>query len=400
MRVTTANRQETSIDTLQRRASEMAESQQRLISGKKIARASDDPTGAARVERSLSREARADASQRALEASRNNMVQAESALGSVTELFQEARELVVQAGNPAYTDAQRRDIGQALRGIRDQIFQIANRGDGNGGWLFGSQGSSAPPFVDAPGGVQYIGAQGLQMAASDEPLPLTADGAAVFLQSPTGNGVFVTEPAAANTGQAWIDAGSVTNPSALTGDPYQIVFTVDATSGATTYDILQNGSPTAVAGAPYVNGQAISIDGMTVTIKGQPASGDSFDLAPASRDLSFFDAMDRMITDLVTPNRNGGQRAQTVATGLRDLDASLNGLASERARLGQVLNQTDAAEGRIADGKLLAQTERSAAEDIDMVQALSDFQQRQTSYDAALRAYASVQKLSLFDYIR
>ena len=65
MRVTTANRQETSIDTLQRRASEMAESQQRLISGKKIARASDDPTGAARVERSLSREARADASQRA-----------------------------------------------------------------------------------------------------------------------------------------------------------------------------------------------------------------------------------------------------------------------------------------------------------------------------------------------
>ena len=52
------------------------------------------------------------------------------------------------------------------------------------------------------------------------------------------------------------------------------------------------------------------------------------------------------------------------------------------------------------DGKLLAQTERSAAEDIDMVQALSDFQQRQTSYDAALRAYASVQKLSLFDYIR
>lgn len=400
MRVTTANRQDTSIDTLQRRASEMAEAQQRLVSGKKIARASDDPTGAARVERSLAREARADASQRALEASRNNMVQAESALGSVTDLFQEARELVLKAGNPAYTDAQRRDIGNALRGIRDQIFQIANRGDGNGGWLFGSQGSSAPPFVDAPGGVQYIGAQGLQMAASDEPLPLTADGAAVFLQSSSGNGVFVTEPAAANTGQAWIDAGNVTDPTALTGDPYQVVFTVDPLSGAATYDILRNGGPTAVAGAAYTSGQAITIDGMTVTLKGQPANGDSFDLTPAARDLSFFDAMDRLVTDLVTPNRNGGQRAQTVATGLRDLDASLNSLAGERARIGQVLNQTDASEGRIADGKLLAQTERSAAEDVDMVQALSEFQQRQTSYDAALRAYASVQKLSLFEYIR
>ena len=53
-----------------------------------------------------------------------------------------------------------------------------------------------------------------------------------------------------------------------------------------------------------------------------------------------------------------------------------------------------------ADAKLLAQTERSAAEDIDMVEAVSTFSTRQTSYDAALKAYSMVQKLSLFDYIR
>jgi flagellar hook-associated protein 3 FlgL len=395
MRVSTSNRQEASIDTLHRRSGELIEAQQRLVSGKKIARASDDPTGAARVERSMAREARADASQRALEASRNSMVQAESAMGSVSELFQEARELVVQAGNPVYTDAQRRDIGLALRGIRDQIFQIANRSDGAGGWLFGAQGSASPPFVDAPGGVQYVGSQGLQMAASDEPLPLTADGSAVFLRAASGNGVFVTEPGAGNTGAAWIDAGSVTNPSALTGSTYQIVFT-----SATTYDVLQDGAATAITGATFVSGQSITVDGMTVTLKGQPASGDTFDLTPSSRELSLFDAMDRLVNELTTAGRNSGQRAQTVATGLRDLDASLNNLVAERARLGQVLNQTDAAENRIADGKLLAQTERSAAEDLDLVQALSEFQQRQTSYDAALRAYASVQKLSLFDYIR
>ena len=54
---------------------------------------------------------------------------------------------------------------------------------------------------------------------------------------------------------------------------------------------------------------------------------------------------------------------------------------------------------RIADNKLEAQTERSAAEDLDMVQAISDFQNRQTGYDAALKAYSLVQRMSLFNYI-
>jgi flagellar hook-associated protein 3 FlgL len=35
-----------------------------------------------------------------------------------------------------------------------------------------------------------------------------------------------------------------------------------------------------------------------------------------------------------------------------------------------------------------------------MVHAIADFQARQTGYDAALRAYSMVQRLSLFDYLR
>ena len=46
-----------------------------------------------------------------------------------------------------------------------------------------------------------------------------------------------------------------------------------------------------------------------------------------------------------------------------------------------------------------AQTERSAAEDLDMVEAISEFQGKQTGYDAALKTYSMVQRLSLFQYI-
>ena len=53
MRVSTANRYETAVDSLQRRQQDMAESQTQMTSGKRINRPSDDPTGAARAERAF-----------------------------------------------------------------------------------------------------------------------------------------------------------------------------------------------------------------------------------------------------------------------------------------------------------------------------------------------------------
>lgn len=398
MRITTATAMDRAIAVLQRNQQSVLDAQEKLASGKKIARPSDDPTGAARVERALAREARAAASQRALEASRNAMVQAESSLGEASELVQQARDLVIQAGNPTLGDDQRAGLADAIRGIRKQLLTVANRGDGAGGMLFGGQGSAQTPFVDAPGGVQYDGTAGLAQAASGEPLPLTSDGDAAFMRGWSGNGTFVTEPAAGNGPGAWIDAGSVIDPSAVTGDNYSIVFNV--AGGATTYSVLRNGAPTAVAGAAWTSGQAIQFDGLSMKVTGQPANGDRFDARPAARELSIFGALEQVAQGLATPGRSNAQVTQSVTSGLRDIDSSLSAIVGERARLGEVLNRTDAVERRLGDSKLLAQTERSTAEDIDMVQAASDFTAKQTSYDAALKAYSMVQRLSLFEYIR
>ena len=45
------------------------------------------------------------------------------------------------------------------------------------------------------------------------------------------------------------------------------------------------------------------------------------------------------------------------------------------------------------------EADRSRAEDLDMPQAISEFQSQQTGYDSALKTYAAVQRLSLFNYI-
>ena len=96
MRVATANMYNSTIATLQRRQQELQQTQIQLSTGKKVANASDDPTGAARIERALASIGRVDANQRALESSRASMTLAESALGDATEILQQIRETLGQ----------------------------------------------------------------------------------------------------------------------------------------------------------------------------------------------------------------------------------------------------------------------------------------------------------------
>ena len=44
--------------------------------------------------------------------------------------------------------------------------------------------------------------------------------------------------------------------------------------------------------------------------------------------------------------------------------------------------------------------QKSEASEVDLAKAVSDFQSVQTGYDAALKAYSMVQRMSLFDYLR
>ncbi|HMC16543.1 MAG TPA: flagellar hook-associated protein FlgL, partial [Albitalea sp.] len=274
-RIGTANTYDTTVDRLVKRQNELGEAQLQLTSGKRVNRPSDDPTAAGRAERALASTARIDAAQRGVDASRALMSQSESALGDAGELLQQAREALVAAGNGSYSDAERKIQADHLRGLRQQILAVANRSDGANGYLFAGQGSSQPPFLDAPGGVQYLGTSGEALVAGSETLPISIDGAASWLSARTGNGVFETR-AVMSTGNAWIDAGSVSSPAALTGSTYDVQFSVAA--GVTTYSVLKDGVATAQTNVAYSPGTAIQIDGMAVTISGAAANGDDFQL--------------------------------------------------------------------------------------------------------------------------
>jgi flagellar hook-associated protein 3 len=395
-RVVTGFSYQSSIATLQARQSDMAEAQQHMTTGLRVLRASDDPTAAARAERARATLQRNEVGERAVDASRSSMQQTESALADGNELLQQARELIVSAGNASYGDAERLSIANQLQGLRDQLLGVANRSDGAGGYLFSGQGSSGAPFLDAPGGVVFAGTAGTRISSSDEALPLGMDGSGAWLSGRSGNGIFETRNS--NSSGAWIDAGVVTQPADITGANYSISF-ADSGSGPT-FTVLRDGQPTALAGAAFTSGQAIEIDGMSVTITGTPADGDSFEIAPSTPDMSPFAALDAAIAALETPHLTSTQVTQAVQGGLRDVDGAMTQLQGARSRAGEALNRIDLAETRLSASTLAAESDRSSAEDIDMVKAISDFQTQQTSYSAALQSYATVQKMSLFDYLR
>jgi flagellar hook-associated protein 3 FlgL len=401
MRIATATAYQTTIQNLQDRQVDLTDAQVRLTSGKRVLRASDDPTAAARAERALATTERATVSQRAVESSRTAMTLAESALGDAVGLLQAAREALMAAGNGSYTAAERRGLAAQLQQYRDQLLLVANRQDGAGNYLFAGQGASGVPFIDTPGGVQFTGIGGVVSVASGEALPATVDGRATWMSAATGNGVFETQRTAVS-GAAWIDAGRVTDPAQVQGLRYDVTFSVSA--GVTTYSIqARDPDSGAAVGAPatgpYTSGAALVIDGLSFTISGAPADGDEFRILPSQPTLSVFEALDRAIDGLRNGNAQPSEVVQTTNDGLRDIDSVLARLQSVRSAVGDTLNRIDGVEHRLSATKLAAQTDRSNAEDLDMVQAISDFQNKQTGYDAVLKTYGMVQRMSLFQYL-
>jgi flagellar hook-associated protein 3 FlgL len=373
-----------------------------LTSGKRVQMASDDPTGAARAERALASIGRVEANQRALEASRNSMTLAESALGDANELLQQARETMVSAGNASYSDAERQGLANKLQGLRDQLLAISNRSDGAGGYVFSGQGSANPPFLDQAGGVSYVGAPGTIQTGNMDSFQLSVDGRGAWEQARSGNGTFVTD-AGPNSidptqpAKGWIDSGRVTDPSLLTGQNYRVDIT--GAAPAQTYTVTNTDTGAGVASGSYKSGQNIQFDGISVAISGAPSDGDNFSIAPATNSLKVFDVLDRAISELKTPLRNAAQIQQSNTGRLRDLDAVMGNLQNARSQVGEKLNNLDGTESRLAALKQYSTEEKSAAEDLDMVQGISDFQNQQTGYDTALKTYALVQRMSLFQYI-
>ncbi len=399
MRIGTANSYAVALEQIYKRQSDLVSQQEKLSSGLSVNRASDDPTGMAQAERVQANLTRIKTDQRALEVQRNAITSAESTLGESIQQVQGVRDLVLAAENGAYSQENRATLALQIRSLRDHLFSLANSSDSNGIPLFGSLGSLPAPFADQIGGVNFQGNAG-QRSATTTNLPGAMDGQAIWMNIGSGNGVFDVSLAATNTGSAWTDPGTVVTPSALTGDQYSISFSITGTAPneATTYEVQNVTQGTTVAtGQPFQAGAPIQFDGMSVIVNGAPANGDAVNVAPSTQD-SIFTVLDRA-ADSIDNAKGSNLLSQAVARALVEMDSSLEKLGAARSQAGDWLNRADSITSAQGARTISLNADRARAVELEPVKGLSDFTTMQTAYQTALQSYASIQKLSLFNYI-
>lgn len=447
-RLGSANAYDNTLRNLQTRQTTLSNLQESLTSGKKINSAADDPTGAAQAERAMNRIARIATDQRALESQRNSIASAESTLGNITDALQNFRELVVTAGNGVYTASERSTIAGQLTGMRDQILALANTKDSNGLPLFAALGSALAPFV-GPQSVEpdytFNGLPG-QAASGQHTIPFTLDGEAAFMNQPARDGVFnvtvgntttgsiPTSRSLTTDGVVVSSSATVASTAALAqataGNPdypsYTVTFTaLDSTTvpGTTTvtYDITETPAVSgtnpivSAATASYATGSnakiaitgipglSFNINGIPpttdkdsgATVIGSPAVGDTVNVAFKR---SVFSVLDTAINDIGKAT-NANAATQAVAQALHNIDISMTRVSAVRGQAGDLLGRADRITTDNDKRNIEQEGNRSRAEDLDMIKGISDFQNQQTGYSAALQSYAQVQKLSLFNFL-
>ena len=449
-RVGTANMYDNAIRNVSARQTSLVNLQENLTSGKRVVRASDDPVSAAQAERALTRISRIQTEQRALENQRNAIAQAESTMGDAIGLVQEARQLMVNAGNGALSSNERATIANQLQSLRDQLTAVANRTDTNGIPLLGALGSAQSPFMGPLNSTpDYLFAgQAGQTASDGVTLPNTLDGDSAFMFDAKRDGSFhaaitpgtstvivpgATTPSVPAMGQPnralttsaiTVAEGTNFNKNPATGLAYtysvsfsnvtldpatntlSATYNVSSTDPAFVPPAAQTLNPIKIGekGEFNINGlppgmsmkvttlPTKAVDG-TITLS--PANGDTINISPQA---SVFSVIDKAIAEIkAAPNSNVA--AQAISQALANVDIGLERMSNIRSYAGELLNRADRITGDQEKRSVQLESDRSRAEDLDMIKGISDFQNQQTGYQAALQTYASVQKLSLFNYI-
>ena len=386
------------LEAAQRR---VIDTQEKVSSGKRVNKPSDDPVAAARIAHLDASLSRLDQYKSNSGFARNQLGLEESALNSAMDNLQRVRELALQGNNSTTSDSDRKDIAAEIRQARDALLALANTTDVDGRHLFGGYVEGAVPFTTtASGSVVYNGDQGQRsLQISDTRFVAINDsGSDVFQKIPQGNSTFTLAANPANTGSGLLGAGTVVNSAAWVRDTYHINFLTP-----TTYEVRDSVNALVSSGSftGGQSGQSITFRGIDVHIDGDPASGDSFTVAPAgNRDV--FSMLDNLIASLEAPADNGAKRAllnSSVGQRLSDLDNTLSHISDVRGEIGARVRAIDQQDSLSADFALHLNTTLSSVRDLDYADALSRLQQEMLGLDAAQQTFARTQGLSLFKYL-
>ena len=387
------------VSTILERQAELQETQLQVATGKKILTPADDPSGTVRalnVEEDL---AIIDQYGRNASLAQGQLSLTETALTEVQTSLSRVRELAVQANNSPLSPENRQAIADELNQRLDELVDLANTRVGNDEYLFAGFQNTTRPFSRSGSTVTYNGDDGqrfLEIAPGSQ-VAVRDPGSRVFLAARAGNGDFDFR-AGANSGTAVVKDSRA--ESGYVRDNYTVRFIQAVPTDPVTYEVT-DGAAAVVATGTYVSGDAITFNGVTLVIEGEPANNDEIIVDGAPRQ-SIFTTVAELANALEADNGSPASDAavaNAVASGLNNLDQALGQVLEVRTDVGARLSRIETQEVVNQEFELALREILSDVEDLDLAEAISRLNLQLVALQAAQQTFVNTQGLNLFDYL-
>jgi flagellar hook-associated protein 3 FlgL len=267
---------------------QVGETQEKITTGKRVLRPSDDPVAAVRIQQVSIKVSSSEQYNENIGIASTKLAEEENLLDVTENIIQRMREQVIQAESGALNLNDRLAIAAEIEERLGELYSVTNSRDAAGKYTFGGYNGEIPPFVEREGGgyiYQGDAGQNQVQFSSDSFVELNDSGKAIYSEIKMAQGAFTTQASPLNTSQppAVITAGQVTDQTAFAGEPgeqYQLTFNpiTNIVPNGPNYTVtrISDGEVIGAADQPYIAGENIEINRERFELPLAPLPGDTF----------------------------------------------------------------------------------------------------------------------------
>jgi flagellar hook-associated protein 3 FlgL len=406
----------------------IADTQERVSTGKSILRASDDPVAAVNLSVAKEQSLILEQFQRNIDAADTKLNLTDSTLQQTVNVLTRFSELITMARNGALNEEGHLAISTEMKQLKEVLLGLANTTDANGQGIFGGYNGVNRPFeLKVDGSVEYLGNRGQNNLQISENMTVATniDGGSAFMRINTEGGrrslfdivdltINAVETASAFSPRAnanWYAEVQFELPSRM--EEWSIDLTGSLGSKTITASINEGGlqnlvdainaasnetGTTAVLGP---DGESIALqDDMNgnITIENIQIEGIDSALDQVTSYLEFTgrDAAGNATTKTMKMT----DEDQLVSASIGNMQKAIDNLSLQRAYVGGQLSKAATQTDVIGSRKLAVDKDVSRLGDADLAALITDLQSQLTNLNAAQAAFAKIGQQSLFDYIR
>ncbi|MEK9710514.1 MAG: flagellar hook-associated protein FlgL [Alphaproteobacteria bacterium] len=406
----------------------IADTQERVSTGKSILRASDDPVAAVNLSVAKEQSLILEQFQRNIDAADTKLKLTDSTLQQTVNVLTRFSELITMARNGALNEEGHLAISTEMKQLKEVLLGLANTTDANGQGIFGGYNGVDRPFeLKVDGSVEYLGNRGQNNLQISENMTVATniDGGSAFMRINTEGGrrsLFDIVDLTINA----VETASAFSPRANANWYAEVQFELPSRMEKWSIDLTGSLGSKTITASINEGGLQNLVDAINAASN---ETGTTAVLGPDGKSIALQDDMNGNITieniqiegidsalDQVTSyleftGRDAAGNATTktmkmtdedqlVSASIGNMQKAIDNLSLQRAYVGGQLSKAATQTDVIGSRKLAVDKDVSRLGDADLAALITDLQSQLTNLNAAQAAFAKIGQQSLFDYIR